>query len=101
MGDIRRFTVQTSQNVALGQGGTSFVKSGGTAITAQNIVAITIIEDATFSTLTSASTFAGVDSAGVEGSAIDNTLTFPAGVTIYGGWTDVTVSGGSVICYHG
>lgn len=101
MSDLRRYNVQMSQNVALGQGGTSHVKFGGTALTSSNVVAITIIEDSKFSILNGSSTFVGVNSAGVGGSAIANTLNFPAGITIYGSWTDITLSAGSIICYHG
>ena len=98
----QKYTVKESGNLGLGQAGSSYVKTGTTALASVNVVAITIIEDATFNVLTARNTIvAGVSAAGVSGDAIDNDLSFPAGVTIYGSWTDIDVSAGSVICYHG
>ena len=98
----QKYTVKESGNLGLGQAGSSFVKTATSALSGVNVVAITIIEDATFSELTARDTIvAGVSAAGVSGDAIDNSLTFPAGITIYGSWTNINVSAGSVICYHG
>ena len=50
---------------------------------------ITITENATFTLLTDANR---------DGSAVTG-ITFPAGITIYGNFTAITLAGGSCIAY--
>ncbi len=72
-----------------------------------HVVAITMLSECTFHTLTAykeASKFAayvGVDAAanGAFGKALVSTDTFPTGVTIYGRWTAVTLETGKCIAY--
>ena len=98
----QKYTVKESGNLGLGQAGSSYMKSDTTALTGVSVVAITIIEDAIFNELTARNTIiAGVAAAGVSGLAIPNTQTFPAGITIYGSWTNVDISSGVILCYHG
>lgn len=60
----------------------------GTTVNTGSIYAITIVSAAVFTTLTgmSGDTLAGV--------------TFPAGITIYGNFTVVTLASGSALLYH-
>ena len=94
-------TVQEGINIGLGTGGSSHMIDGTAAVTLRTI-AITMIADTTFTTLTSASgNSAGTAVVGSSGAVISTSLSFPAGITIYGDWTTVDVSAGSVILYHG
>jgi len=73
-------------------------------------VAITILEDAEFQGLTADNDTAG---SGLEyigtsasyssngGDAIPNSVSFQAGLTVYGRWTSVTLADGKVIAYIG
>ena len=89
-GGAQHFTVQEAQNTTLGQVGSMF-NDGTSAMVAPTghvFVAITFITDTTF------------DSSG--GLALDNSNTFPAGMTIYGRWTEIDPATGSgLIAYIG
>jgi len=99
MGSIHKYQVNEANNVALGQVGCLF-EDGTDAITGKKIVAITFLEDVTFTTLTpESSDYIGTASG--NGDAIDNSNTFPQGVTIFGRWTAFTLASGSVIAYLG
>ena len=84
-----------SQGVQYGFGqlGSGFTDETGalTPPTGKVIVAITFLEETTLSGLVAAETDSGTK--------------FPKGVTIYGRWTSVTLSGtsaeGGIICYFG
>ena len=109
-GGRMKYTVQEAHNTALGQLGSVFI-SDTNASTPNNdlaYVAVTIIEDATFTGLvpedgvsidflstTTAST------AGANGNAITSSTTFSAGTTLYGRWSSITLAGGAVIAYVG
>ena len=63
-------------------------------------VAITFLEDCTFTTLTpDSSDYIGTASG--NGDAIDTSNTFPQGVTIFGRWNAFQLASGSVIAYLG
>ena len=99
MGSIYKYQVNEANNVALGQVGCLF-EDGTDAITGKNIVAITFLEDVTFTTLTpESSDYIGTASG--NGDAIDTSNTFPQGVTIFGRWTAFTLASGSVVAYLG
>ena len=108
--DIRRFTVQESQNVALGQAGSIY--HGGTdtlTCATGNFVAIQFLEDSVFNStsgLVSAedtlfpNTQSGATGIDSDGDAVDS-VTFPAGMTIYGRWTQIILTSGKIIAYVG
>ena len=102
---LRTYQVNEANNVALGQIGSAY--SDGTSITSLTngvVVAITMLADTTFTTLTpETSDFIEVDSTGYEskGDILANTDTFPKGITIYGRWTTVDVNSGNIIAYIG
>jgi hypothetical protein len=99
MADLRKYSVNESNNIGLGQAGCLF-EDGTDAISGKKIVAIQFIEDSTFTTLTPEDS-SYVGTAGGNGDAIDSSNTFPQGVTIFGRWTAFTLASGSVIAYLG
>ena len=109
-GSLHKYTVQESGNAGLGQAGSAFSDTtDNLTATVGVFVAITMIEDTTFTVLQSAEG-AGVryigNTASTSGSgdgneAIDTSNTFPAGITIYGRWDSITLNGGSIIAYTG
>ena len=107
-GGLHNYTVQEGQNAMLGQAGallTNDTSNDIDAPTGTTWVALQIIADVTFTTLTqegnrwygSAAGATDLDSNGdVTGSII-----FPAGMTIYGRWSKFNLAGGTVIAYLG
>ena len=106
------------QDMMFGQNGSIFV-AGTTAVTSNGVtgmnetvfIAITFLEDTVFDSgnagLISETnqlfpstqyTSTSIDS---DAGAVVDSVTFPAGVTIYGRWTGFTLSSGSVIAYIG
>ena len=102
-------------SVSTGYFGSAYLDASSSDESLQNLttdsdhhcVAITMLDDCTFTTLT-AYKQSGNASAYVEvngsknpgfGRAIVNTDTFPKGVTVYGRWTAVTLNTGKAICY--
>jgi hypothetical protein len=73
------------------------------------IVAITVVDACKFTLLTDddsqgiayISTVTPVAANGTNAENISSTEVFPTGITIYGRYTAVTLSQGSVICYFG
>ncbi len=110
MAGLHKYTVIESGNAGLGQAGSAFSDTTDNLTPTSGVfVAITMIEDTTFSVLQSAegagSTYIG-NTASSAGSgdgneAIDTSNTFPAGVTIYGRWDSITLNGGSIVAYIG
>ena len=99
MADLHKYSVNESNNLALGQAGCLF-EDGLNAITGKSIVAIQFLEDATFSALLPESSD-DIGTLGGNGDAVDSGNTFPQGVTIFGRWTGFTLASGSVIAYLG
>ena len=96
------YNVVESQNVALGQAGSSYL-DGGESVTSLSgsVVAITMTEDTTFTTLTQTDArFTGTGTS-THGNSVVNSDIFPAGLTIYGRWSAVTVNSGACVCYLG
>jgi len=96
------YTVVESQNVALGQAGSAHLDAGQSVSNLNgSVVAITMAEDTTFTTLTQTNAkFMGTGTS-TFGDSIGSGDTFPAGMTIYGKWSAVTVNSGSCVCYLG
>lgn len=65
-------------------------ETGTTALTGRNFYAITALTDTVFATLTNSL---------ATGDAITGT-TIPAGVTLYGNFTDVTLTSGAICAYN-
>ena len=104
-GGTQKYSVVESGNLALGQVGSVF--SDGTSITSLTngvVVAITMLSDTTFTTLTpDNSNYLEVSSTGYEskGDTLTDADTFPQGVTIFGRWATVDVNSGSIVAYIG
>lgn len=80
---------------ALGKFGVEFI-TNTTAGTSKNYCAITMLEDTTFTTLTSSNWVAGTAS-----SSQVTSVTYPKGLTIFGRFTAVTLATGKILCYKG
>ena len=103
----------TFNNASFGQYGCIFTDSTTTAIVAPTgtvFVAITMLSDTTFdadggliaeNSSLYANTEAAASASGSGGVQIAAGDTFPKGVTIYGRWTEIDLTGGSVIAYLG
>jgi len=101
MADTGRYSVKQNGNIGLGQGGSAVLDSGESAVSIGNAVAITMLEDTTFTTLTQSEAAIAGTGTSTHGNSIANTDVFPAGVTIYGSWSAVTVNAGLCIIYLG
>tara|TARA_R100001594_G_scaffold125003_1_gene161944 strand:+ start:239 stop:589 length:351 start_codon:yes stop_codon:yes gene_type:complete len=113
-GGLQKYTVQEVSNASIGQGGAMFLDTA-TAIVApagKVFVAITFLDntnlDATGGLIAEDSDKwpnteeAATAGGGTGGTEIDNSNTFPKGLTIYGRWTEIDISGGgSLIAYIG
>ena len=96
-------------SVALGQSGSIFLNASNTDTVTGSFVAIQFITDTVFNSTSglvasddtlfpnSQSGATAIDS---DGDAVDS-ATFPAGMTIYGKWTQIILASGSVIAYQG
>ena len=105
---LHSYTVQEAQNATMGQAGSVYLDTDGTTFTPSSgvIVAITMITDTDFDVLTAEDSAKFISATGTGYEAGGDTLTitdqFPAGLTIYGRWTSVSVNTtGSCICYIG
>tara|TARA_R110000751_G_scaffold179999_1_gene286370 strand:+ start:153 stop:494 length:342 start_codon:yes stop_codon:yes gene_type:complete len=106
---VQRLTVQEAQNAGMGQAGSIFLNASNTDTITGNFVAIQFIADTVFNgtnglvsiedTLfpNSQSGATGIDS---DGDATASEV-FPAGMTIYGRWTQIILVSGIVIAYRG
>ena len=112
--NMRKYTVQEADNTALGQAGSVFCDTAGTDLepTSGVFVAIQILDDVTFTTLTpeegagrgflSTGTASNAGASGAANNAIDTSNTFPGGTTLFGRWSKINMnSGGSFIAYIG
>jgi len=79
---------------SLGSYGAEYI-SNTTSATSKNYCAITMLEDTTFTTLTTSNWSAGSTSSVYTGS----TVTYPKGLTIFGTFTAVTLLTGKIIAY--
>jgi len=70
----------------------------GTESIEKDICAILIIEAAVLDA--SGTTWAELTDTGVSGKELKGGVTLPAGITIYGQFSKVTLDSGTVLCYH-
>jgi len=99
----QEYSVVESGNVGLGQVGSTILDTGesATSLGTDVIVAITMLEDTTFTTLTQSNAKITGTGTSTHGNSVVNTDIFPAGVTIYGNWSAITVNAGLCIAYLG
>ena len=107
-GGLHNYTVQEGQNAMLGQAGallTNDTTNDIDAPTGTHWVALQVVDDVTFTTLTQVSNkwFGSAKGAIDLDSNGDTTsgITFPAGMTIYGRWSKFNLAGGTIIAYAG
>ena len=97
-------SVQEANNISLGQHGSGHLDAAesATAIPSGSaVIAITMCEDTTFTTLTqSDGRFIGTGTS-TYGNSLANTDKLSGGITIFGRWSAVTVNTGSCIFYLG
>ena len=107
---LNKFTVAEAQNATLGQAGSIF-HEGTDTITASEgcFVAIQFIEDTVFNSTSGLvsvddeyfhNTQSGATGIDTDGDVVD-TVTFSAGTTIYGRWSQFILASGKVIAYLG
>ena len=99
----QEYSVVESGNVGLGQVGSAILDTGQSAASLGTdvIVAITMLEDTTFTTLTQSNAKITGTGTSTHGNSVVNTDIFPAGVTIYGNWSAITLNAGLCIAYLG
>ena len=95
---LNKLSVVEAGNASLGQAGAKFIND--TAEHTGSFVAITMLEDTIFATLTPADTVKGIGVGSYNGNSMSGE-TIPQGVTIYGRWTTVDLTSGMVIAYIG
>ena len=105
MAGLQNLTVQEAQNTQLGQLGSGHLDATEAAASIPSgavVIAITILEDSTtFTALTQESADYFGTGTSTHSNSLANSDIFPAGVTIYGRWSAVTVNAGSCIFYLG
>ena len=126
MTNLRKHTVVEGQNfaneVGFGQAGSVFLDASGASSppTGSVFVAITFLDDTIFDTgagglvAEDSAKFANTEAAannnadgsetaseGSGGVVIDASNTFPAGITIYGRWSEIDLVSGMLIAYIG
>ena len=111
MASKHKLSVQETQNISLGQAGSVLAKVAAVTAVSGVFVAIQFIEDSVFESgstgLVAETTQLYPDDTGTStsvsasgGNAIDS-VTFPAGMTIYGRWTAFELASGKAIGYIG
>jgi hypothetical protein len=116
-GGAQHLSVQESKNIQLGQLGSMSTDASSAAITPPTgtvFIAIQVLYNGVkFDTTTGLiaedpdkyinTAQASSASGGTGGEAIDNTIEFPAGITLYGRWTSIDIYSGThgVIAYIG
>ena len=118
-GGLHSYTVQEAQNSSMGQVGSVYTAASSDAIkppTGAIFVAITMVTDCTFdssaglvaedaqkyiNTETAAHDLASAGGSLGEGGQVVDSVIFPAGLTIYGRWTEIDVDTGSCVAYIG
>tara|TARA_R100000388_G_scaffold94323_1_gene81179 strand:+ start:1844 stop:2179 length:336 start_codon:yes stop_codon:yes gene_type:complete len=99
-----------SSQAAFGQLGSTHIDSTAAHTSPSGVVyvAITCLENTTFTVLQSedATKYFGTNTAAVDdadgvGDRVTTSTTFPAGVTIFGRFSAITLASGKVLAYHG
>jgi hypothetical protein len=98
------YSVVDSHHIAMGQVGSAYLDGSEAAASLTGnlvVIAITMTEDTTFTTLTQTDAAYMGTGTSTHGNTLENTDAFPAGLTIYGRWSAVTVNTGACIVYLG
>jgi len=95
---LHKLSVVEAGNASLGQAGAKFISDN--AEHTGTFVAITMLEDTIFATLTPSDTTNGYGVGSYNGNTM-GTETIPQGLTIYGRWTTIDLTSGLVIAYIG
>ena len=106
---LYKYTQQEATNLLLGQMGSMFFDNtdAKTPPAGHQFIAITVIQDCTFTTLTGTELASFISTAETDhnsspqGEQIVNTVVFPAGITLYGRWNAITLNSGVVVAYLG
>ena len=118
---IHTYSVQESQNAGLGQAGSVFIDASGASSppTGKAFIAITFLADTVFDAsgglvAENQNQYANTEAAahnesdgsetttqGSGGLQIDASNTFPAGITIFGRYTEIDITSGMIIAYIG
>ena len=100
---INTYSVNEANNVGLGQVGSAILDDGESvaSIGDKKVVAITMFEDCTFTTMTQSSANITGTGTSTHGNSLTSSDTIPQGVTIFGNWSAVTLATGLCICYLG
>ena len=118
---VSKYSVVEAGNLVLGQAGSIFLDASGAASppTGLVFVSITFLDDTIFDAsgglvAQDANQYANTEAAahnesdgsetttqGSGGLQIDGSNTFPAGVTIFGRWTEIDITSGLLIAYIG
>ena len=106
---LHGYSVQEAQNLQLGQMGSIYINDNveNTIAAPKYYVAIQVVEDCKFETLTQANNTVcfgdggTTSNTGPPGDLVTNSEIFPAGITIYGKWTTIDLVSGAVIAYLG
>jgi len=105
-GGIQKYTVVESNNLSLGQVGSAYLSDTSTYSpqSGKVVIAIQVIDDCAFANGMVAENTNFTDNDIPEGGENANSFSgesFPAGVTIYGRWTAVALTSGTVMLYMG
>ena len=95
---LHKLTVVEAGNASLGQAGAKFIAD--TEEHTGSFVAITMLEDTIFATLTPSDTTGGYGVGSYNGNTMASE-TIPAGTVIYGRWKQFDLANGIVIAYCG
>ena len=95
---LHKLSVVEAGNASLGQAGAKFISD--TAEHTGTFVAITMLEDTIFATLTPSDTKNGYGVGSYNGNTMASE-TISEGLTIYGRWTTIDLTSGLVIAYIG
>ena len=105
-----KYTVQESNNLAIGQTHSAHLHTASQALTPPSntvFIALHIINEVRFTALLAENpnkcigTNTSDNYAGGSGDIIASTIVFPAGTVLYGRWTSLTISHGSLNAYCG
>ena len=101
--NTQKYSVVEANNVGLGQVGSAVLDDGESVASmgTNKVVAITMLEDCTFTTMTQSSAAITGTGTSTHGNSVTNSDTFPQGVTVFGNWSAVTLATGLCICYLG
>ena len=103
---IHNLTVQESQNIQLGQCKSAWIDDTDiyNCNSGEVVIAIQVIQDAKFAALTEEVPQSCIgstesDNSGNSGDAVSNATLVPAGIALYGRWTNVDLVSGVVALY--